>query len=291
MQVRNVLTKIVPDEVYIQLLYFKHFGRFANLNHPKTFNEKLQWLKLHYRKSEMTTMVDKHLVKEYVSNLIGKQYIIPTLGVWNNAENIDFTLLPDQFVLKWNHDSGSVVICKNKKVFDSGKAVQLLAGREKHNGYNYGREWPYKNVSPVIIAEPYMEDFVGKGELTDYKLHFFSGKCKAIMVGKNRFGENGLEDDFYDLDWNHFDFSRGYSRNTSQLTEKPYQLEEMVRIGTVLAKDFPFVRVDFYIISGKVFFGEITFYPSSGFGRFHPDTWDKTFGDWINLPELYEEKR
>lgn len=284
MEVRNVLAKVLPDIVYIQLVYCKHFGRFANLKSPKTFNEKLQWLKLHYRKSEQTTMVDKFLVKEYVTNAIGAKYVIPTLGVWKNAKDIDFTLLPEQFVLKWNHDSGSVIICKSKKSFDYKMAVQQLAGREKYNGYYYGREWPYKNVSPVILAEPYMEDYVGKGELTDYKLHFFSGECKAIMVGKNRFGEKGLEDDFYDPDWKHFNFSRGYSRNTSQLTEKPSQLEEMIRIGKVLAKDYPFVRIDFYIINGNVYFGEITFFPSSGFGRFHPDKWDRTFGDWIHLP-------
>jgi hypothetical protein len=131
-------------------------------------------------------MVDKFLVKEYVTNAIGAKYVIPTLGVWKNAKDIDFTLLPEQFVLKWNHDSGSVIICKSKKSFDYKMAVQQLAGREKYNGYYYGREWPYKNVSPVILAEPYMEDYVGKGELTDYKLHFFSGECKAIMVGKKQ---------------------------------------------------------------------------------------------------------
>ena len=279
------ITKIIPDKPYIMMVYYHHFKKFPNLRHPKTFNEKLQWLKLNDRRAEYTNLVDKYRVKEYVASMIGEEYIIPTLAVWSTPYEIEFSKLPEKYVLKWNHDSGSVVIHNGVNDLNEDETIKVLEKGINRSGYWYGREWPYKNVKPCIFAEKYMEDNNGSGELTDYKLHFFSGECKAIMVGKNRFGKNGLEDDFYTPDWKHFDFSRGYSRNSSTPTKKPMLLDKMIELGSVLAKKYPFVRVDFYLANDRIYFGEITFYPSSGFGRFHPDYWDDVFGEWIQLPK------
>lgn len=279
------LEKSVSDEEYLRHMYRYKTGKVLNLENPVTFNEKLQWLKLHDRKPEYVTMVDKYAVKEYVAERIGAEYVIPLLGVWDSAEDIDFQSLPDRFVLKCTHDSGGLVICKDKKKLDVEKARSTLRKSLQHDYFAYGREWPYKNVPHRVIAEQYMEDSDGKGELTDYKLHYFSGDCKAIMVGQNRFGPNGLENDYYTPEWEHFDFTRGHRHNAPEHSPKPPQMDKMIELGKKLALDMPFVRVDFYVINGKIYFGEITFYPASGFNLFHPDEWDRVFGDWIHLPK------
>lgn len=277
-------TRWIPDRIYISLVYYYHFKKLPNLRKPTTFNEKLQWLKLYDRKAEYTKLVDKYLVKEYVEKKIGKEHIIPTIGVWSNPDDIDFSALPNRFVLKWNHDSGSIVICDGKK-FDEAKAVNSLKKGINSSGFWYGREWPYKNVEPKLIAEPYLEDFPGCGYLTDYKLHYFNGECKAIMVARNRFSENGLESDFYTPNWEHMQLARGHSHNSNHYEPKPENLNEMLSLGGILAKDYPFVRIDFYLVDSKLLFSEITFYPSSGFNPFSPPEWDYTFGKWLILPE------
>ena len=179
------LLRILPDKLYIQLQYFYHFYRFANLKNPQTFNEKLQWLKLYDRNPLYTTMVDKYKVKEYVANIIGKEYIIPTLAVYNNVEDIDFDRLPNQFVLKCNHDSGGLVICKDKSKLDKKGAIKKLSKALKNNFYYNGREWPYKNVKPCVIAEQYMEDSETE-ELRDYKFFCFNGDVKILFVALGR---------------------------------------------------------------------------------------------------------
>lgn len=281
---RRGLMKWVPDAPYLKLLYRAHTGRKLNMRHPATFNEKLQWLKVHDRDPDHIRMVDKYAVKEYVAGIIGEEYIIPTIGVWDRFEDIDFGALPDRFVLKCTHDSGGLVICRDKKALDIEAARRKIEKCLKRNYYDISREWPYKYVRPRIIAEKYMEDSLGKGDLTDYKLHFFSGECKAIMVGQNRFGPDGLENDYYTPDWEHYDFTRGHSHNAKERSPRPAELDEMIRVGRRLAKDSPFVRVDLYLIDHRIYFGEITFFPASGYNLFHPDRWDKIYGDWIRLP-------
>lgn len=276
------LTRILPDKVYLQLMYRKHFHKWIDFKNPTSFNEKLQWLKINDRKEEYTVMVDKHLVKEYVAEKIGKEYIIPTLGVWKKAEDIDFDALPNQFVLKCNNDSGGIVICKEKSQLDKKAAVRLLSSRLKNNGFWYGREWPYKNVRPCILAEKYMEDTAAK-ELSDYKIHVFNGKPQFILVCKNRYGAGGMTETFFTDQWERMEVKRRNQADAPEEIARPEELEEMLSLAKLLAKDIPFLRVDFYVVNHRVYFGELTFFPASGFKAFEPEIYDKTFGDYLNL--------
>ena len=279
------LLRLLPDSLYISLLYKKNVGVWPNLYNPKTFTEKIQWLKLHNRKPEFSVMVDKLLVKDYVAKRIGEQYIIPTLATWNRVEDIDVSKLPNQFVLKWNHDSGSIVICKDKTKFNINEARLKLAPGQRRNGFWYGREWPYKNVKPVIIAEKYMEESTKPdvSDLTDYKFYCFNGAPKYCQVIRDRRSNETI--DFYDMDWNHMPFIglTPHARNGLTPVPKPQNLDVMQRICSVLARGMSFVRIDLYEINGCEYFGEITFYPASGFGVFTPTEWDKHLGDLINL--------
>lgn len=278
--IRYIL-RILPDKIYLQMVFFKHFHRFINFKNPKTFNEKLQWLKLYNRKPEYTTMVDKYLVKEYVASKIGEEYIIPTLGVWNHADEIDFDTLPNQFVLKWNDDSKSVIICKDKKTFDCKKAIQALNDKASKNGYWYGREWPYKNVQPRIIAEKYMED--ESGGLVDYKFSCFDGYVDCVMVCLDRH-LNDTKFYFFDREWNLKRINvRGKNAPEGFTIPKPSCIDEMFSLASILSKGFPFVRIDLYAVNGQVYFGEMTFYPDSGFdANLLPET-DDYFGQLIDL--------
>ena len=272
------------DEKYLKHKFKLEMGYDLNLNHPQTFNEKLQWLKLHDRNPLYTVMVDKYKAKEYVGNIIGSKYIIPTLGVWDKFEDIDFDKLPTQFVLKTTHDSGGVFICKNKEDFDIHAARLKLEKSLKRNFYYQGREWPYKNVKPRIIAEKYMVD-EQTNELRDYKFFCFNGTPKMLFVATDR--QNPTEEtkfDFYDMDFKHLPFSNGHPNSHKPIT-KPDTFAEMVKLATILSKNIPHVRVDFYEINGKVYFGELTFYHWSGFMKFEPHEWDKKIGDLIHLPK------
>lgn len=272
----------MPDELYLKKVFLYKLGYPLDLQNPQTFNEKLQWLKLYDRNPEYTTMVDKYEVKKYVADKIGEQYVIPTLGVWNSFDEIDFDALPNQFVLKCTHDSGGFVICRDKSNLDIESAKDKINKSLSVNYYYRGREWPYKNVKPRIIAEQYMED-ASSDELKDYKLMCFNGKVKCSFVCSERFSEDGLKVTFYDRDWNVMPFERHYPRSQCPIA-KPSSYDDMVRLAEQLSKDIPFVRVDFYEVSGKIYFGELTFYPGSGFEEFEPFEWDKTLGSWIRLP-------
>lgn len=272
----------MDDAEYLKLAFELNLGTKLNLESPETFNEKLQWLKLYDRRPEYTTMVDKYEVKKYVADRIGAEYLIPTLGVWDSFDEIDFDSLPQQFVLKCTHDSGGLVICKDKSVFDVKAAKNKINQSLKRNFFFFGREWPYKDVKPRIIAEKYMED-AGSEVLNDYKLMCFNGKVKCSFVCSERFSEDGLKVTFFDRDWNVMPFERHYPRSQCPIA-KPSSYDDMVRLAEQLSKDIPFVRVDFYEVSGKIYFGELTFYPGSGFEEFEPFEWDKTLGSWIELP-------
>ena len=280
------LLKPLPDKVHIQLQYFYHFHKFINLKNPKTFNEKLQWLKLYDKNPAYTIMVDKYGVKEYVADKIGGQHIIPTLGVWNNPEEIDFYKLPEQFVLKCVHDSKSVIVCKDKNNFDKKAAIVKLSKALKNNLYWYGREYPYKNVKPCVIAEKYMEDEKTK-ELRDYKFFCFNGKPVYCQVISDRSTNECV--DFFDMEWNLQEFTGLHAYyphpHYKYKIEKPVSFEQMKQACVILAKNIPFVRADFYEINGKMYFGELTFFPASGFGQFYPDEWNKKTGDLLILPE------
>lgn len=274
------LLRILPDEMYIQLQYFYHFHRFANLKNPQTFNEKLQWLKLHDRQPLYTTLVDKYAVKKYVSDKIGPEYIIPTLGVWDKAEDIDFEKLPNQFVLKCTHDSHSIIICRDKSMFDKQTAIKKLSKRLKVNGYWYGREWPYKNVPPRIIAEKYMEDI--KHELNDYKFLCFGEIPQFIEFHSGRFFGKHCQF-FYDIAGQPQPFNnKGYSSENPP-TLRLDIIEQMLPLVKQLACGISHVRVDFYY-TDRPLFGEMTFFDGSGLVPFQPKAWDKKLGQLIKLP-------
>ncbi len=275
------------DEKFLKIKFELTFGKRLNLDNPQTFNEKLQWLKLYDRNPLYTTMVDKYKVKEYVANIIGKEYIIPTLGVWNNPEEIDFDKLPNQFVLKCNHNSGlGMYICKDKSNLDIQKVKKELSKGLKQNYYLTNREWPYKNVPPRIIAEQYMEDCKTK-ELRDYKFFCFNGKPSYCQVISDRNTNESI--DFFDMNWNFQNFTGLHLHkpfpHAKNIPQKPITFEKMKQICAILAKDIPFVRVDFYEINCKMYFGELTFFPATGFGQFYPNEWNKKIGDLLILPQ------
>jgi hypothetical protein len=277
----------LPDSLYLKLLFYCQTGKRVHLKHPKTFNEKLQWLKLYDHKPEYTTMVDKYAVKEYVSNIIGEEHIIPSLGVWNRPEDITWDELPRQFVLKTTHGGGGkgVIICKDKLTFDKEKAIDNLKMAMRRNLYHRFREWPYKNVPKRIIAEKFMEEHDNPtDDLIDYKFYCFSGEPTYCQVIKDRRKKETI--DFFDMEWKHQDFI-GLNTNAvyaEVLPKKPTRFDDMKSIAKSLSKAIPFSRIDLYEINGIVYFSEITFYPRSGFGRFSPQRYDQILGDKIILP-------
>ncbi len=271
----------LPDDLYLKIFYKKKIGKKLNLKNPQTFNEKMQWLKLNDRKEIYTTMVDKYDVKEYVANIIGEEYIIPTIGVYDNFDNINFDELPNKFVIKCTHDSGGVVVCKDKSTFNIEIARKKINDCLKNNFYYLGREWPYKNVKPRIIIEKFLEDEKNE-DLIDYKIMCFNGKAQCSFLCLNRRSKEGLNVDFYDLNWNKMPFERHY-KQSNIVMEKPENYDLMIELAEKLAKNIPFVRVDFYDIKGKVYFGELTFYPGSGMEEFNPEEWDKKLGDLLVL--------
>lgn len=280
----NVL-KLIPDSIYVQIKYRKAFGCWPNLNNPKTFNEKLTWLKLHDHNPLYTAMVDKYEAKKFVAGIIGEEFIIPTYGVWNRAEDIDFDALPDKFVLKATHDSGRVIICKDKSVFDRDKAIKEMRESLRRDFYTITREWPYKNVKPRIIAEKLLEVSEGD-EIADYKVHNFNGVPKVILVCRDRFKESGLTEDFFDTDWKHLDVRRPGHPNATVIEPKPAELNKMLELSKKLSKRYPFMRTDFYCIDDKIFFGEITLYPASASLPFIPHMFDYLFGKYLDISNV-----
>ena len=270
---------LMPDELYLKFMFRLRMHRKLNLETPQCFNDKIQWTKLYDRRPEYTTYVDKYAAKKSVADIIGGQYIIPTIGVWDRFDDIDFEKLPNQFVLKCTHDSGGFVICKDKKTFDIEQAKKKINKCLKRNYYWMGREWPYKNVPHRIISEQYMAD-----DLRDYKLFCFNGVPRMTLVCSERFTKDGLKEDFYDEAWNHLEVQRPAHGNASLPIQRPKQYELMKQLAAKLSEKMPFARIDFYEIDEKVYFGEITFYPASGFEGFTPEEWDLKLGEWIELP-------
>lgn len=272
----------IPDEQYLKLMYRLQVGKKLNLDNPKTYNEKLQWMKIHNRKPEFCDLVDKYEVKKVVSSAIGDEFIIPTLGIWDKFDDINFESLPNQFVLKCTHDSGGVVICKDKRTFDKDNARRILEKSLKCNFYWVAREWPYKNVKPRILAEELIGDGNEIHGLSDYKIFVFNGKARAFYITYDRGTESGTKIDVYDIEGNRLPFTWGYPTSDYPLV-KPKNFDLMISLAEKLGEKLPHVRVDFYNLNGKIYFGEMTFYCWSGLKAFVPDEWDKRFGDWIDL--------
>lgn len=280
---------LFPDRIYLRLYYLLKMGKSLNLKNPQTFNEKIQWLKLYDRNPLYTTLVDKFAVKQVVADLIGKEHVIPTLFVWNRPEDINWDLLPHQFVLKTTHGGGGcgLIICKDKDQLDKTASIRLLKDSMRNSIYNEFREWPYKGITPRIIAEPYLTN-QGR-EIEDYKIHCFNGTPRFILLCRGRFTKEGLTEDFYSIDWRHLEMKRPNFDNPNN-HKCPEELDEMIRLAGVLSKGIPFVRTDFYIIDKTVYFGELTFFPASGMGKFEPAEWDAKLGGWLVLPEKTEHE-
>ena len=278
----------VPDSLYLKVLYRVIMGRKLNLKNPKEYNEKLQWLKLNDRKPEYSTMVDKYEVRGYIEDLLGDKYLIPCLGIYDSVDDIDIDALPDRFVLKCTHDSGSVEICKDKSSFDIEGARHRLSQAMKRNYYATYREWPYKYVKPRIIAEGYLEG--DGGDLKDYKVMCFNGEAKIIEVHENRFVEGKVHTQtFYDREWNIVPLTQVETVTVDRPSERPRQLDEILRLSELIAKDMYHARIDWYIEGDKIYFGEITFFDGSGFESFSTPEMERMLGDMIKLPEKWKE--
>lgn len=278
------LLAVVPDKLYLSIMYRFKMKKRMNWDNPVTFNEKLQWLKINDRKSIYTNMVDKYEAKKYVSEKIGEEYIIPTLGIWDDFDDIDFDALPNQFVLKCTHDSGGLVICKDKENLNYKEVRKKIVKSLRHNYYRTGREWPYKNVKPRIIAEEYMKNENSVEGLIDYKFYCFNGEPKYLYISEGLDNHSTAKISFLTTNWEFSPFRRSDYKPFEKLPKKPSQFDEMVEYAKLLSKDIPFLRVDLYEINNKIYFSELTFFPSTGMMPFEPKEWDRTFGDWIDLP-------
>ena len=277
---------MLSDRMFLKIQFRLKMGYPLNLDNPQTYNEKLQWLKLYNRRPEYTKMVDKYEVKKYVASIIGEEHIIPTLGLWDRFEDIDFDQLPSQFVLKTTNGGGGggVVVCKDKAMLDKKKTKRIIERSLRSNIYRGYKEWPYKNVKPRIIAEKYMED--ESGELRDYKFYCFNGVPQIIMVANDRSSGN-VTFDYFDMQFNHLPYQQG-ALNSKFSVQKPENFEKMKQLAAQLSSSgyLPHIRVDLYNCSGKVFFGELTFFDASGYAEFKPFEWDRKLGDMIDLKKI-----
>jgi len=283
---RNV-ARLLPDKLYLSIKFRTRMGYWMDWKHPKTFCEKLQWLKVYDKHPEYTMMVDKMAVKDYVANIIGREYIIPTLAVFDSADDVDFDALPNQFVLKCTHDSGGLVVCKDNSKLDRKSARKKLCKGLKRTYIIQNREYPYKNVSRRIIAEQYLENSASPtSPLVDYKFFCFNGEPRYCQVIQDRDTKESI--DFFDMDWNHQEFIGLIGLGPKPVhavkcPQKPKSFETMKQIAKALSQGTLFSRIDLYDINGKPYFGEITFFPASGLGKFIPNKYDEILGAMIQL--------
>jgi hypothetical protein len=285
----KITSRYLSDEVFLRMYYYVHMNKYLDLKCPMTFNEKLNWLKLYDRRPIYTKLVDKYEVKSYVSSIIGEDKVIPTYAVWDSPEEIDWSILPKQFVLKTTHGGGNcgVIICKDKNVFDINLAYNKLKKALKQDLYKSSREWPYRDVKRRIIVEPYIED-KQTSELRDYKFFCFDGDVKFLFIASERQTRPEPYFDFFDAEFNPLPIKQGHP-NSENKPSKPKCFEEMKIIASKLSKGFPHVRVDLYEVNGSVLFGELTFYHFGGVVPFEPEAWDYKLGEYIQLPKAINE--
>jgi len=280
---RPIIRNITPESWFLRVRYYFYIEKKLNLKNPITFHEKLQWLKLNYRNPILNKLADKFEVRNFVASRIGENHLIPLIGgPWGKFEDIDFDMMPKQFVLKTTHDSGGVVICSNKDIFDNHAAKEFLNTHLRRKFYWIGREWSYKNITPRIIAEKLMVDESGY-ELKDFKIFCFNGVPKVIQVDFDRFTEH--KRNFYSTDWKYLGFTTNIHPTDPDIKiSRPKSLDSMLSIAEKLSKGLPHVRVDLYMIYDEIYFGELTFYHESGFAKFNIEKWDTTLGEWLELP-------
>jgi len=268
------------DELYIKIFWYYKMGYNLNLSEPITFNEKIQWLKLYDRNPTYTMMADKYTVKTWVKEQIGEKYVIPTYGIYDSFQEIDFSTLPNSFVIKATHDSGSAIICEDKSLIDIKEIEKKMNQSISRSKFFPEREFSYRDIKPRIIVEKFLGQT--QEDITDYKFMCFDGECKLCFTCTERNSQDGLKVTFFDLNWNKLPFTRDYP-NAEKEIPKPEQLENMVLLAEKLSAGIPFVRVDLYEIEGEIFFGEMTFYPGSGYEKFSPPEWDTIIGEWIKI--------
>lgn len=278
-------SRLLPDRFYLKHLFPLVMGYPLDLKHPQTFNEKQQWLKLYDRRPEYTQMVDKYEVKKLVASKIGEEYVVPTIATYKRAEEIMFEDLPDQFVIKCTHDSGSVYICRDINAFNRKLVIEKFKFLLKKNYYWKNREWPYKHVTPQIIVDQYLDD-KGDDVVRDYKFWCFNGK-PYVMYCTNK-GKD-IYENFYDMSFRPLSISHGF-RKVEKAIEKPKSFELMKELAAQLSENIPFVRVDFFNIDDHVYFGEFTFYDWGGLKPFIDKSWDYRIGEWLRIPERYEAR-
>lgn len=278
---------MIPDNMFIPLQYKMATGKKLDINNAQSFNEKIQWMKLYDHNSIYTTIVDKYRVRKYVADRIGEKYLIPLLGVWGSPDEIEIERLPYQFVIKCNHDSGGISICKDKEKYNWEKEKKNISIHLKQNHYYTSREWAYKNVKPCVIAEKYMED-ERTGELRDYKFFCFNGIPKYVQVDFGRFTNH--KRNIYDIKWNLLDLTIKCPNDPTANIAMPTDYDNMIELAESLSKDLPQVRVDLYSVNGQTYFGELTLYHGSGYEKFTPDEYGYTFGSYIDLSLCEHEK-
>lgn len=284
---RSKVSHLLPDKLYLKLQYRVNVGKRLNLKEPHTFNEKLQWLKLYNRNPMYTEMVDKYAVRDFVSKKIGEEYLVPLIGAWDDPNDINFESLPRQFVLKCNHDSGSVIICKNKDEFNKTYAVKKLGKKLKRDMFYWSREWPYKNIKRKIICEKFMKDREFD-VLNVFKiLNFNNGEQIIQVIQDDKMPNESI--DYFDSQWNRLDMRQNFPNSKNPLP-KPKTLDKMLDLAQRLSAGFPFLRTDFYEINGKVYFSEFTFFSDAGMCRFTPKEWDDELGNRIDITKLNESK-
>lgn len=288
---RSVVYQMIPDKMFLKMKFFKAMKRRLSFQNPETFNEKLQWLKIYNRKPEYTIMADKYRVRDYVAQKLGERYLIPLIGVWDNPDDIEFDTLPNQFVLKCNHNSGTgLCVCKDKSLLNIESVKNSLRKGLAENYFISNREWPYKDISRKIICEKYMEDeFHPNSSVTgllDYKFYCFNGEPRFLYVGCADITD-GVKHDrmtYFDLEWHKTAFKRPDHKELPFHIEKPTNFDEMIAVSKRLSENIPFVRVDLYCINNHVYFSEMTFFPGAGLAPFYPEEWEYILGSWITLP-------
>lgn len=285
--IEGIYTSILPDYIYIKKMYEKRLGEKLDLKNPHTFVEKLNWLKLYDRRNIYTIMADKYESRKLIAEKWGTKYLVPLINSWCNVEEIDFEALPNQFVLKCNHDNG-VIIVKDKEKIDIEKIKKELYFHLNRDYYKKCREWPYKNIPRKIICEKFMENTL-ETQLVDYKIFCFNGEPKFIMVNSDRFSESGVKVDMYDMNWNHMNMQDGPYPMSGKLFNKPECFDEMIVLSKIISKKIPFLRVDFNVWDNQLYYGELTFFHSAGFEKFRPTEWDEILGEWLDLP-FYKNK-
>lgn len=286
-QPTRILCKLpfISDKQCLKWRFKQFMGKELDLDNPKTFNEKIQWLKLYNRKDEYVKMVDKYEAKKYVGEIIGDKHIVPTLAVYDSVDEIDISELPDKFVLKATHDSGSVIVVKDKNKMDFEAIKSRLSKALKNNFYSIYREWIYKGIKPRIIAEKYMEDENNPdGDIIDYKWYCFNGEVKCLYVSQGLSDHSTASISFFDMEFNQLPFRRRDYKACEEKPKKPKKYDEMIEMAKILSKDIPFLRVDLYEINGEIYFSELTFYPTAGYMPFEPEEWDYKMGEWLKLP-------